>query len=147
VGWVVGMGTIGIGGGGATAFPFLFFGRLPCGSPSAVVACTSPPKGGGVACAASRASGGVASSVEGGSGGGSSSNQGVECTVSPLEGDCVGGGPARGVVVLCVAPRDTEREPMRSIIARRVLGEAVPVAEAAWMHRDRDLVRTLSCST
>jgi len=77
--------------------------------------------------------------------GGSSSNQGADGTGSP-EGEYVGGGSTGGAAVLRVALRDAEREPMRSITTWRVSGGAVPAAEAAWMHRDRDLVRTLSWS-
>ena len=129
-GRVVGMGATGVRGGGATAFPFLFFGREARGALSVAVACTSPPEGGGVAGAASGVSGGPASSMEVGSGGGSSSNQGVVVTGSP-KGECAGGGPARGAAVLRVAPRDAEREPIRSITTWQVLGEVVPMAEAA----------------
>jgi len=110
------MGAAGVEGGGAATFPFLFFGRWACGAPSATVARSSPPEGGGAAGMASGASGGLASSVEVGPGGGSSSNQGAVGTGSP-EGDCAGGGPARGAAALRVAPRDAERKPMRLITA------------------------------
>ena len=107
------MGAAGVEGRGAAVFPFLFLGCLARGAPSAAVARDSPPGGGGVASVAVGGSGGLASSVEVRSGG-SSSNQGADFTGSP-KGDCAGGGPAGGAAVPRVAPRDAEREPMRSI--------------------------------
>jgi len=136
----VGMGAAVIGAG-SLAFLFLFFGHQPYSFPSTMAAGTSPPKGGSATCVVSRTSDRPISSIEGRLGGGSSSNQGVVITASSLRGVCAGRGPVGGAVVLYIDPRNAEREPIKLITTWQISEEAVPTAEAAWMHRERDLVR------